>query len=231
MSGIPAPASPARPRRRRGGAGPRRNASRSSLVIRPFGPVAVPRRGRLQLARQPPDARPGVRAAGIGHPPAGAAALTCGVGAGPAGAACAGGGRRFLLLDERRGWGQRAVTGVIDKIGLPRLTRSPTLTRTSVTVPAGRGRHVHGGLVGLQGEQRILLVHPVARGDVHLDDRDVVRSRRDRGRLPPSLRHASASSPRAGWACPGRCRSARSRRRRWRPARRRRRPARRAPQP
>ena len=58
--------------------------------------------------------------------------------------------------------------------GVPSLTLSPTLTRIASTVPSAIGRHVHGGLVALQRDQRIVGLDRVARLDVDLDHRDVL---------------------------------------------------------
>ena len=56
----------------------------------------------------------------------------------------------------------------------PSLTLSPSFTRSSTTVPAASGRHLHRGLVGFERDERLFLRHHVADLDQHFDDRDVL---------------------------------------------------------
>ena len=144
ISGIPIPAGAPPARGRAAGAGPRRNASRSSLVIRPFGPVPV------TAARSTPSSRASRRTLGPACDPAEVAApgrrgaaprrRPRGAAPGPAGDGRGGGRRRRGPVPAARPATAAAVTapspGSASRIGLPSLTWSPTLTRTSATVPA-----------------------------------------------------------------------------------------------
>ena len=132
ISGIPAPVAAAAA----GWAGPFRNPSRSSLVMRPLGPVGV------TAARSTPNSRavrrtegPACIPAGVSTPPAaGAAAGAEGAGAGAAAGAEAGAGSCCSTSDG--GVLTAPSPGVSSRMGLPSLTSSPTLTRTSATEPA-----------------------------------------------------------------------------------------------
>ena len=72
------------------------------------------------------------------------------------------------------GCGRLGLAGLELRIRLPSETLSPTLTLTSATVPRRGRRHVHGRLVGLQRDQRVLGLDRVALRDVDLDDRHVL---------------------------------------------------------
>src|SRR6478736_6417419 len=132
ISGIPAPVAVAAA----GWAGPLRNPSRSSLVMRPLGPVGV------TAARSTPNSRavrrtegPACIPAGVSTPPAaGAAAGAEGAGAGAAAGVEAGAGSCCSTSDG--GVLTAPSPGVSSRMGLPSLTTSPTLTRTSATEPA-----------------------------------------------------------------------------------------------
>src|SRR6478752_2248571 len=125
ISGIPAPVAVAAA----GWAGPLRNPSRSSLVMRPLGPV------RVTAARSTPNSRavrrtagPACTPAGVSTPPAaGAAGGAAGAGAGTAAGAEAGAGSCCSSSDG--GVLTAPSPGVSSRMGLPTLTSSPTLTR------------------------------------------------------------------------------------------------------
>jgi hypothetical protein len=51
---------------------------------------------------------------------------------------------------------------------------SPTFSLISFTVPAAGSGHFHGGLVGLQGDERVLRLHRVAGTDFYADHRHVL---------------------------------------------------------
>jgi hypothetical protein len=125
-----------------GALGPRSEASRSSLVIRPFAPVPA------SVARSTPSSRAARRTPGpactpakSATPPAGGAAVTCGVGAAAVGdwGAGAGGvasGAGSCWSASEGGWVSAPSPGSSRRTGLPALTRSPTETRRPETVPA-----------------------------------------------------------------------------------------------
>src|SRR3954469_3351454 len=119
-------------------AGPRRKALTSSAVIRPFSPVP------FSFARSTSSSRPKRRTEGLACTPAksvGAAERAVGEpGWGGGGAACCGcgAGSCCAMTDGGgvTGASPEAFSARNRKIGTPSLTRSPTLTRTSSTVPA-----------------------------------------------------------------------------------------------
>ena len=124
-----------------GWAGPFRNPSRSSLVIRPFGPG---RGDRGQVHAQLPGGAPH---RGPGVHPGGGVDCHRGVARGPRPVPRAAGPPGARPPGPRRGAGSCCSTsdggvltapspGVSSRMGLPSLTSSPTLTRTSATEPA-----------------------------------------------------------------------------------------------
>ena len=174
-SGMPDPAAAAAGAAA-GWAGPLRKASRSSLVIRPFGPVGV------TADRSTPSSRAVRRTLRAGvHAFRGAEPAAAGVAAPRAAAACAGaagraaggfggrGGRRrgragFLLLDQRGRAADRPVAGGEQQDGGALADLVAHLDQDLGHRAGGRGGHVHGGLVGLEGDQRVLGVDLVAGG-------------------------------------------------------------------
>src|SRR5690242_3759018 len=162
-SGIPAPAGGDPPRTPPSAAGPRTPAITSSLVIRPFGPVpdsAVRSSPSSRASRRTPGlaCTPSKSASASAPAPAPAAALAPaaaptspapavapGTGASAidraAGSRAAASGSAASSVGGScwsvSGGGSTAAPSVSsDRIGDPRLTRSPTLTRSSRTVPA-----------------------------------------------------------------------------------------------
>ena len=207
-------------------AGPRTPASRSSLVIRPFGPLPdtmLRSRPSSRASRRTPGpaCRP-VKSAGRAAP----AAVTC----------AAGGARRFRGapggflrrgdgIGGRQGWrllliGQCWRLGN-SAVGVQQQNERALLDPVADLHPeladrAGRGRgNVHGRLVRFQRDQRILLADHIAVRDMDLDDRHVgevteVRnvdfSCTGHGCSPgPRVRGRSRLAGRAGsWSYPGR---------------------------
>ena len=142
ISGMPAPAAGAPAATVAAAAlGPFRKAMTSSLVIRPFSPVPLifvrstvssrAMRRTLGLAWTCPKSAAGARSTGAAG--AGAAADSA-AGAGAAVTGCGvGGGSCWLISD---GGGVMAPSPACKRrIGLPSLTRSPTLTSSRSTVP------------------------------------------------------------------------------------------------
>ena len=150
-SGMPPPAATAAPASAGGAAGPRTPAITSSLVIRPFGPVpdsALRSRPSSRASRRTPGpactpSNPSgdpASTAVTGGPSAGAgtaaeeAERAAGSRAAATGSAASGAGGSCWSVS---GGGSTSAPPVSSsRIGDPRLTRSPTLTRSSRTVPA-----------------------------------------------------------------------------------------------
>ncbi len=180
----PRPAAPRRPGRPPAARVPCRKASRSSLVIRPFGPDGVTEARSTPSSRAvrrtdgpacTPSGVPMPAAAGVSAPRA--AAACAGAVAGPpvgsaAGVGVGARGGGFLLLDQRRRAGDRTVAGGEQQDGRALADLVAHLDQDLGHRAGGRGGDVHRGLVGLEGDQRVLGVDLVARGHVHLDDRD-----------------------------------------------------------
>ena len=144
--GIPAPAAGGADAG--GAAGPRTKASRSSLVMRPFGPVPATaarstpssraRRRTPGPAWAPATASPSPAAASPGGTAVGAsaAAVAAAVAAARTGSgsvSTTGGGSCWPT--RLGGWRSAPSPGWSTAIGVPSLTRSPTVTSTPVTVP------------------------------------------------------------------------------------------------
>src|SRR5215218_3110917 len=141
ISGIPEPCGAAGAAAAAGCCdGPLRKPSRSSLVIRPFGPLAV------TAARSTPSSRAIRRTLGPAWAPAGAEPPSPPVTAGGAargaptfaatGFACSGPGGASCCSTRDGGVVLAPSPELSMRIGVPSLTRSPTLTSTSPTVPA-----------------------------------------------------------------------------------------------
>src|ERR671913_18551 len=218
-SGMPAPAGAAAGAAR---SGPRTAASRSSLTIRPFSPLP------LMVLRSRSSSRASRRTLGLAWAP-----VTSVIAAGAAGAAGGRLGLRLLLADQAGRSGERAGAVAADDHHHGALAdRVADLDPDVLDLAGGGGRDVHGRLVGLQGDEGVLLGDHVARGHVHLDHRDVLVvtdvGDRDLCGCHCSLRSTQVwevwVSCGPGWASRGRCRTWRSP---WRPSP----PARRPPGP
>ena len=173
ISGIPEPCATAAAA---GWAGPCRKDSRSSLVMRPFGPVAV------TADRSTPSSRAIRRTEGPACAPGGAAPVRRGADRGRRrdrrghrGGHLRGLGRSgLLLLNQRRRRRDRSVARrqVQDRRALADAVAH--LDQHFGDRARARHRNVHRGLVGLQRDHRVFGVELVARRDVHLDHRHVL---------------------------------------------------------